>query len=131
MAMISAASTVLALQLSIMVGGGVTVTFALGLGTGIGLGLHEGCHVASLRGVPSALVLRGRRTFVLHAPVGAGRRALVAVAGPVVVTLLGVALAGGGSVLASPCLVILGLPLAAHALALTVVGGDGRVACGI
>ncbi len=33
--------------------------------------------------------------------------------------------------IAAPLLVILALPLAAHALSLTVLGGDGRSACGI
>ena len=81
-----------ALQLAAVAGAAGSVfllAIALGAGTGIGLGLHEAGHVASLRGVPSALVLRGRRTFVLHAPVGERRRALVALCGPGVVVMVG------------------------------------------
>ena len=127
------AATAVALQFAAVVGGGESafvLAVALGAGTGIGVGLHEAGHVASLRGVPSALILRGRRTFVLHAPVGPGRRALVAVSGPGPVVALGLMLVVGGTAVVAPGLVILGLPLTAHALSLTVIGGDGRVACG-
>jgi hypothetical protein len=108
---------------------GIGVALALGLATGLGLGLHEAGHAALLRGVPSALVVRGRRTFVLHAAVGESRRSVVAVAGPLVAALVGVAFSRGGAGLAEPGLALAGCPLAAHALALTVVGGDGRIAC--
>jgi len=125
-------STAVALQLSIIVGGlDPLVPAVLGVATGIGLGFHEVAHIAALRGVPSALVLRGRRTYVLHAAVSPKRRLVVALAGPLVVAALGVLLVISGDALAAPTLVIAGCPLAAHALALTVVGGDGKVACGL
>ena len=80
---VAGVGTAVAAQLSLLAGAsGLVVPLTLGLGTGVGLGLHEAAHVASLRGVPSALVTRGRRTYVLHAPVGPARRSLVAVAGP-------------------------------------------------
>jgi len=125
-------ATVVAVQFSAVVGApGIAVPLALGIATGIGLGLHEAAHVASLRGVPSALVTRGRRTYVLHAAVSPTRRSVVALAGPLTVAALGVAFALGGAALGAPILVIAGCPLAAHALSLTVVGGDGRIACGL
>ena len=96
-AFVAAAATAVAAQLSAVAGPpGYVVPFALGLGTGVGLGLHEAAHAASLRGVPSALVLRGRRTYVLHAPVGATRRSVVAAAGPLTVAVVGLALIQGG-----------------------------------
>jgi hypothetical protein len=125
-------STAAAAQVAILAGGSHLVgAIALGVGTGGGIGIHEAAHAAALRGVPSSLVIRGRRIYVLHAAIGARRRAMVAVAGPLAVALLGVALLGGGIVATSPTLAIVGCPLAGHALALTVVGGDGRAACGI
>ena len=129
---VAALSTVVAVQFSAVVGTPrLVVALAVGFGTGFGLGLHEAAHVASLRGVPSALVMCGRRTYVLHAAVSPPRRTIVALAGPLAVAALGVALVLGGAALAAPSLTIAGCPLAAHALALTVVGGDGRVACGL
>ncbi len=110
---------------------GPVVPCALGLGTGVGLGLHEAAHAASLRGVASALVVRGRRTYVLHAPVSPSRRSVVALAGPLTAAVLGIAFVLGGALVAAPTLTIIGAPMAAHALALSVVGGDGRIACGL
>ena len=63
----------------------------VGLATGLGLGLHEAAHAALLRGVPSALVVRGVRTRVLHAAVAPRRRTLVALGGPLAVAALGLA----------------------------------------
>lgn len=129
---IAAASTITLLPLVAVAGGpSGALALALGAATGIGVGVHEAGHVASLNGVPSALVLRGVRTFVLHAPLEPARRARVAIAGPVAAVAAGLALVGSGAVCSAPSLVIAGLPLAAHALSLTVVGGDGRSACGI
>jgi hypothetical protein len=129
---VAAGAAVVAVQFSAILGVfGLGVPLALGLATGVGLGLHEAAHVALLRGVPSALVMRGRRTYVLHAAVSPPRRSVVALAGPLAVAALGVALTFAGAALAVPGLVIAGCPLAAHALALTVVGGDGRIACGL
>lgn len=131
-AAVTASSTVALLAFVAAVGGrGFVLALALGAGTGIGVGLHEAGHAASLRGIPSALVCRGLRTFVLHAPVGAGRRSLVAVSGPGVVVAAGLVLVVTGAMTVAPWLVILGLPLAAHALSLTVIAGDGKSACGI
>jgi len=131
-AAIAAVSTVVAVQFSAVGGApGLVVPLALGIATGVGLGLHEAAHVAALRGVPSALVTRGRRTYVLHAAVSPSRRSMVALAGPLAVATLGVALVLGGTALGAPSITIAGCPLAAHALALTIVGGDGRIACGL
>ncbi len=63
-------ATVLALQLTLVLGLGPAVPVLIGVGTGVGLGLHEAAHAVLLRGVPSAFVCRGRRTYVLHARVG-------------------------------------------------------------
>jgi hypothetical protein len=127
---VAVVATVVAAQFAAVLGSrGIALALAVGAGTGIGLGLHEVGHIASLRGVPSALVVRGRRTYVLHAPVGRERRAFVALAGPLVAVALGVALVLGGTARAVPALVILGCPLVAHAVSLTVAGGDGRIAC--
>ena len=108
-----------------------SLALALGVATGVGVGLHEAGHVATLRGVPSALVTRGPRTYVLHAPVGPARRSLVAVAGPALAAVTGLALVVLGAAGSEPVIVCLGLPFAAHALSLTVIGGDGRAACGL
>ena len=108
-----------------------SLALALGVATGLGVGLHEAGHVASLRGIPSALVTRGRRTYVLHAAVGPARRSLVAFAGPALSATTGLALVVVGASGAEPAIVCLGLPFAAHALSLTVIAGDGRAACGL
>lgn len=128
---IAAVAAVLTGQIALLLGAGLVGPLVIGLGTGIGLGLHEAVHAALLRGVPSALVLHGQRTYVLHARIAPLRRALVAVGGPLVVAALGLALVVVGILATSPTLAIAGCPFAAHALALTVVGGDGRVACGL
>ncbi len=131
---IAAGSAVALLPLVATVGGSGRLGYlavALGIATGMGVGLHEAGHVASLRGVPSALVTRGRRTYVLHAPVGPIRRSLVAVSGPALASVTGLALVVLGVAGSEPEVLILGLPFVAHALSLTVIGGDGRAACGI
>lgn len=129
---VAGAGAAVATQLSLLAGAsGIVVPLTLGLGTGAGLGLHEAAHAAALRGVPSALVTRGRRTYVLHAPVSPSRRSLVAVAGPLAALGVGLGLVVAGAIVDTPALAIAGCPLVAHALALTVVGGDGRVACGL
>jgi hypothetical protein len=131
-ASVAAVATVVAIHVSVFGGAPALVApLALGIMTGAGLGLHEAAHVAALLGVPSALVTRGRRTCVLHAAVSPARRSIVAVAGPLAVATLGVGLILGGTALGTPSMTIAGCPLAAHAMALTIVGGDGRVACGV
>ena len=129
---VAAVATALAAGLSALAGPpGLATPVALGLCTGAGLGLHEAAHAALLRGVPSALVTRGRRTYVLHAPLAPWRRSLVALGGPVAVATLGICFAAGGAGAAVPWLALAGCPLAAHAFALTVIAGDGRAACGL
>jgi hypothetical protein len=129
---VAGVGTAVTAQLSLLAGAsGLIVPLTLGLGTGVGLGFHEAAHAASLRGVPSALVTRGRRTYVLHAAVSPSRRSIVALAGPLAAAGLGMGLVVAGSIVVAPALAIAGCPLVAHALALTVVGGDGRVACGL
>jgi len=130
-ALVTAIATVLAVHVAVNLGAGLVDPLLAGLATGIGLGLHEAAHAALLRGVPSALVVRGARTRVLHATVAPRRRTAVALGGPLAVAALGLALVLGGVLATSPAAAIAGCPLAAHALALTVVGGDGRVACGL
>ena len=68
---------------------------------------------------------------MLHAPVSSSRRSIVALAGPLAALGSGVVLVVAGAIVVAPALAIAGCPLVAHALALTVVGGDGRVACGL
>jgi hypothetical protein len=99
--------------------------------TALGVGLHEAAHAFLLRGVPSALVSCGRRTYVLHRRLTARRRAAVALAGPLFVAALGAAWVAAGAAVAAPWLTAGGCPLAAHAFALTVACGDGRAACGL
>ena len=102
MALVAAVATILAVHVALIVGAGLLVPLLVGLGTGLGLGLHEAAHAALLRGVPSALVVRGPRTRVLHAAVAPSRRALVAVGGPLAVAALGLALVLGGSLTMAP-----------------------------
>ena len=131
-AVVAAVAAALAAHVAAIIGAsGLAVPAVLGLGAGVGLGLHEAAHAALLRGVPSALVTRGRRTYVLHAAVTPTRRSAVALAGPLTVAGIGVGCVLAGALAAAPVLALAGCPLTAHALALTVVGGDGRVACGL
>jgi len=124
-------ATILAAHVALIVGAALAVPALVGLGTGLAFGFHEAAHAGLLRGVPSALVVRGPRTRVLHAAITPARRALVAVGGPLVVAALGLAIVHGGELTTTPAVAIAGCPFAAHALALTVVGGDGRIACGL
>jgi hypothetical protein len=107
----------------------VLVPAAVGLAAGAGLIVHEAAHAAALRGIPSALVIRGRRVSVLHAPAGPGRRALVAAAGPGVTAIVGTGLLAVSVSYATPMLALVGGPAVVHALALTVLASDGRTAC--
>ncbi len=132
MALVSVVATGFALHVFVLAGGsGLAGPVVLGLATGAGLGLHEAAHAAPLRGVPTALVTRGPRTYLLHRAVGPTRRCAVALAGPLVVAMLGLACVVTGDALANPSLGLAGCPLAGHALALTTLGGDGRIACGL
>lgn len=131
MLVVAGVATILVTHFSLILGAGFFLPLLVGLGTGLGLGLHEAAHAALLRGVPSALVLRGGRTYVLHAAVAPSRRAIVAAGGPLAVAIIGLVLVLGGLLTTAPTLAIAGCPFAAHALGLTVVSGDGRVACGL
>jgi hypothetical protein len=129
---VAAVASVVAFELFAAAGSpGVALPLALGVCTGLGLGLHEAVHAAMLQGVPSALVTRGRRTFVLHSALPPGRRSLVALAGPLTVAAIGTVCLAAAALARAPCLAVAGCPLAAHALALTVFAGDGRAACGL
>jgi len=68
---------------------------------------------------------------VLHAALSPGRRALVALAGPLAVAVIGTICLAAAALVSVPCLAVAGCPFAAHALGLTVFTGDGRVACGL
>lgn len=94
-----------------------------------GLVAHEAGHAAALRGVPSCLAHAGLRTFVLHAPLPALRRALVALAGPAAATVLGWVALLVAFALALDDLALAATLLTTHALGLTVAAEDGRTAC--
>jgi hypothetical protein len=91
-----------------------------------GVVVHEGAHAVALRGVPRALVFDGLKPSILHAPVGAVRTLAAAVAGPLVPALAAVVCVLTWRAAAMAC-----VPLAAHALGLTVAAPDGRNACGL
>jgi Coenzyme PQQ synthesis protein D (PqqD) len=131
-ALVALLVTIFSLQIVMAAGAaGVVLAVLVGAGAGAGIALHEAGHAAALVGVPAALVLRGRRTFVLHRPVGNRRRIAVALAGPGPVAALGATLATIAIVAHEPLLLVVGLAPAAHALSLTVATGDGRSACGL
>ncbi len=110
---------------------GIGVAVVVGLGAGAGFAAHEAGHAAALVGVPAALVLSGRRTYVLHGAVPPARRETVALAGPAPVVGLGCLLAFLATLTSAPLLAVAGLAPAAHAVSLTVATGDGRAACGL
>jgi len=94
-----------------------------------GLVLHELGHALALRRIPAALVVRAMRVALLHRRLSPSREAVVAAAGPLVPVLAAVALlglVGETCVLSALCVPPL---LAVHALALTVLGSDGRKIC--
>lgn len=88
--------------------------------------VHELAHVLALRRAPCFLVVRGLRMAVVH---NAGRSALVAVAGPA----SGIALAIPALALTPvlPEAAFLSIVLSGQLLGLTVLGKDGRNACGL
>lgn len=104
---------------------------AAGVAVGGGLVVHEASHAVALVGIRSALVVHGRRTFLLHAPTSRRRRLVVAGAGPLVASSLGVALLAAASPLGAPLLALAGGAAATHAVGLTVLTSDGRAACGL
>lgn len=124
-------TTVAVLQLAAVAGRFALVpALVTGTAAGAGVALHEAAHAATLRGVPSALVVQGRRTYVLHAPTGTARRAVVALAGPGVVCSLGMSLMVVATLAVSPVLALAGGVLCSHAAGLLLLGPDGRSACG-
>lgn len=103
----------------------------LGACVGAGLVLHEAAHVAVLRGVPCCLVVAGLRVGVLHRALPPRRRRVVAAAGPTAAAVAGALVLAAAWLLSVEEAAIGAGPLAAHALGLTVLAGDGRVACGL
>lgn len=121
----------LAAQLTLLSGGRAgPASVAVLVAVALGVALHEAAHAAALTGVGTALVLAGLRTSVVHAPVPAGRRWLVAAAGPIVPAGLGILVVGLGAALGVVEAACAGCALAGHSLGLTVLTGDGRTACG-
>jgi hypothetical protein len=115
------ALTLLTLPLSFAVG-----AWQIALAVGVGVLLHELGHAAALVRVPRGAVRRGLRPALVH-PALRGMRALaVGVAGPLAPSLAALGAIGVSRAAAPSC-----LPLAAHALALTIVSPDGRNACGL
>ena len=113
--------TLLTLPLALLAG-----AWTVALAVGAGVVLHELAHAVALHGVPRALVLDGLRPSVLHPRLAAPRTTLVAIAGPLVPALTALGLIVLVHSAALSC-----APLAAHALALTVLAPDGRTACGL
>lgn len=108
-----------------------TVAAGVGMATAAGLLLHEVGHLAALRGVPAVLVIARGRTSVLHPAVTALRQVAVAVAGPALPGVAGVALAAGAYASSDPGLAFAACPLWGHAASATVGGRDGRNALGL
>ena len=121
-------TVIVVLQLGAVAGGLAFVPALVGgIAAGTGVALHEGAHAATLRGVPSALIVQGRRTYVLHAPTGKVRRALVALAGPASACSAGVALMAAATAAASPALALAGGVFCAHAAGLSLLGAGRKV----
>jgi hypothetical protein len=108
---------------------GIAAVVAVSLGAS--LVLHEAAHVAAVAPRPCALLLVGRRTSVLHAPVPGRRGVVVALAGPVLLGMLGLVLAVWAVQAASFVALLAACPPAGHVLAATVASVDGRLACGL
>jgi hypothetical protein len=104
---------------------------ALGTATGAGLILHEAGHAAALVRVRAAIALTGRRTMVLHEPLLGARASLVALAGPAVPACLAACLATAALGTGDATAALAACPLGGHAVAATMLCGDGRTACGL
>lgn len=129
-AVVAGAGSAAVLQLGAVAGQvALGPVIATGLAAGASIVVHEGAHAAALRRIPAALVLDGRRTFVLHRRVDARRRALVALSGPLAVCLPGIGLAALAVAAGSETLVVAACVCCAHAAGLTLLGPDGRAAC--
>ena len=128
---VGVAATLLLLDASLAAGAGLVAPGAVGLAVGVGLVVHECGHAVALRGIPAALVSAGPRTYVLHAPLPPNRSAAVAAAGPFAAAAVGVWLVAFAAIVGVGWLALAGLPVAAHAIGLTVATHEGRKACGI
>jgi hypothetical protein len=124
-ALMPSAAIVVAVLLPLVSLGGVW-TLAASFAAGAGVVIHEAAHAVALRGVPRALLLEGLKPSILHPPVGPWRTFTAAAAGPLAPTALALAVA-----LAWPAAAPAVVPLAAHAVGLTVIAPDGRAACGL
>lgn len=131
-AVLAVAVALAGLQLAVVAGSpGFVLPLLAGLSTGVALVVHEAGHAAALGVTPAAIVTAGPRTFVLHGALEGARRAVVAVVGPSLPALAGVVLATAALWTGAAELSIASCPLAAHALGLTLLGPDGRAACGL
>jgi hypothetical protein len=113
----------LLLPLAVIAGGWAC---AAALAAAVGVVVHEGAHAVALHGVRRALVLDGLKPSILHPPVGSLRMVAAAVAGPLAPAVSAVACTLAWHPAALAC-----VPLAAHALGLTIAAPDGRNACGL
>jgi hypothetical protein len=102
------------------------IAFAAAFASGAGIVVHEVAHALALRGTAYALVIDGLRPALLHERVTGARAIAAAAAGPVAPALIAVVLALAWRPIAPAV-----APLAAHALALSVLSEDGRNACGL
>jgi len=103
----------------------------VGMALAAGLAVHEAGHAVALRGVPSCLAVAGLRVAIMHRPLPPGRRSAVAAAGPAAASLVGVLLLLAAWLFGAEAVAVASGPLVAQALGLTVLGGDGRIACGL
>jgi hypothetical protein len=107
------------------------VPLVLGSAAAIGLIVHEAAHAAALGATPACLATAGLRAWILHAPLPPLRGAIVAAFGPAA----GIATGGAAVVAAMPLesseIALGALVLVGQGLGLTVVGRDGRNACGL
>jgi hypothetical protein len=110
----------------------LVLSACFGLGVGGALVLHEAGHVIAVgRASPAAILLNWKRISILHRPLSPGRNAVVALAGPLAATLVGLGLAAVAASFGISDLALAAAPLAGHAIGLTVATTDGRQACGI
>ena len=102
-----------------------STTLVLAVAVGSGVVLHELGHLVLLLGVPTCVVTRGARIWLLHRAVDRRREAVVAAAGPTA------ALVFAALLLALPGLsaTVAALALSLHALGFTVLTADGRTLC--
>lgn len=119
-----------ALPLAVLTGEPLLVAL-VGTALAAGLAVHEAGHAAALRGVPWCLAVAGLRVAVMHRPLSPGRRSAVAAAGPAAASLAGVVLLGAAWLLEAEAAALASAPLVTQALGLTVLAGDGRIACGL